>query len=136
MKSNRLLFALPCLLLAAVLWSAGCTQQSGQDGKESKGDQKVAQKDNDHNGDKKDAKGEDHGWWCQEHGVPEDICSLCAAEEKVKEFKAKGDWCEKHDRAKSQCFKCDPMLYDRFAAMYRAKYGKEPRRPDQKEFQD
>ena len=42
------------------------------------------------------------------------------------ECQKKGDWCEEHDRAKSQCFKCDPKLKEKFAAQYRAKYGKEP----------
>ena len=50
------------------------------------------------------------------------MCSLAVE----KECKARGDWCEKHDRAKSQCFKCDPSLKEKFAAKYRAKYGKEP----------
>lgn len=31
-----------------------------------------------------------------------------------------------HDRAKSQCFICDPSLKDKYAAQYKAKYGKEP----------
>lgn len=71
-------------------------------------------------------KVDDHsGWWCEEHGVPEQECSMCSAKI-AKECKAKGDWCEKHDRAKSQCFICDPSLKERFAAKYRAKYGKEP----------
>ena len=39
---------------------------------------------------------------------------------------AKGDWCAKHDRAKSQCFICDPLRKEKYAAKYRAKYGKEP----------
>ena len=50
---------------------------------------------------------------------------MCSAKV-AKAFKAKGDWCEKHDRAKSQCFICDPKLKEKFAAKYRAKYGKEP----------
>jgi hypothetical protein len=71
-------------------------------------------------------KVEDHsGWWCEEHGIPEAECSMCSAKV-AKECKAKGDWCEKHDRAKSQCFICDPSLKEKFAAKYRAKYGKEP----------
>jgi hypothetical protein len=41
-------------------------------------------------------------------------------------FKAKGDWCDEHDRAKSQCFICDPKLKEKFAAQYRAKEGKDP----------
>jgi hypothetical protein len=72
------------------------------------------------------AKAHDHGeWWCAEHGIPEEECSLCSAKV-AKECKAKGDWCEKHDRAKSQCFVCDPKLKDTFAAKYQAKYGKAP----------
>lgn len=71
-------------------------------------------------------KGDDHsGWWCDEHGVPEGECSVCSAKV-AKAAKAKGDWCEKHDRAKSICFVCDPSLKEKFAARYRAKYGKEP----------
>ena len=31
-----------------------------------------------------------------------------------------------HDRAKSQCFICDHSLKEKYAAKYRAKYGKEP----------
>ena len=65
------------------------------------------------------------GWWCDEHGIPEKECSMCLAKV-AKECKAKGDWCDKHDRAKSQCFICDPSLKEKFAAKYRAKYGKEP----------
>jgi hypothetical protein len=71
-------------------------------------------------------KGHDHGgWWCDEHGIPEEMCSMCSAKV-AKESKAKGDWCDQHDRARSQCFLCEPELHARFAAMYRAKYGKEP----------
>ena len=47
----------------------------------------------------------------------------------AKAFHDKGDWCDKHDRAKSQCFICDPGLREKFAAEYRAKYGKEPPEP-------
>lgn len=75
---------------------------------------------------KDDKKGHDHGgWWCDEHGIPEDVCSMCSAKVAA-EFKKKGDWCKEHDRAKSQCFKCDPKLKAKFAAQYRAKYDKEP----------
>lgn len=65
------------------------------------------------------------GWWCDEHGIPEAECSMCSAKV-AKAFKAKGDWCELNDRAKSQCFVCDPKLKEKYAAIYRAKEGKEP----------
>jgi len=72
------------------------------------------------------AHGDDHSaWWCAEHGVPEEVCGLCSAKV-AKEMKAKGDWCTKHDRPDSQCFICHPELQEKFAAQYRAKYGKEP----------
>ena len=68
----------------------------------------------------------DHsGWWCGEHGVPEGICSQCSSMVAA-DLQKKGDWCADHDRAKSQCFICDPSLKEKFAAQYRAKEGKEP----------
>jgi hypothetical protein len=71
-------------------------------------------------------KADDHsGWWCAEHGIPEEECSMCSAKV-AREAKAKGDWCKEHDRAKSQCFICDPSLKEKYAAKYRAKYGTEP----------
>ena len=39
-------------------------------------------------------------WWCDEHGVPEDLCSLCSAEVASK-LKKEGDWCKLHDLAQS-----------------------------------
>jgi hypothetical protein len=65
------------------------------------------------------------GWWCVEHGLPEAECSLCNAKVAA-DFKGKGDWCQEHDRAKSQCFVCDPKLQEKYAALYRAKEGKDP----------
>ena len=86
--------------------------------------------------DKKDKKevalshGESgHDWWCDEHGVKEEDCSMCSAKV-AKAFRDKGDWCKEHKRAKSQCFICDPSLKDKFAAEYKAKYGKEPPEPE------
>ena len=65
------------------------------------------------------------GWWCDEHGMPEDDCIMCNPKKKAAAKKS-GDWCE-HKRAKSQCFACDPKLKDFYAAQYKAKYpGKEP----------
>lgn len=68
------------------------------------------------------------GWWCAEHGVPEEICAQCSTK-LAAQFKAKNDWCQEHDRPESQCFVCDPALEQRFAAQYEAKYGKQPPRP-------
>ena len=65
------------------------------------------------------------GWWCAEHGVPEEMCGQCSAKVAA-ECKKKGDWCEEHDRPDSQCFVHHPELKEKFAAQYRAKYGKEP----------
>jgi hypothetical protein len=66
-----------------------------------------------------------NSWWCDEHGVPEAMCSMCS-KKVAAECRRTGDWCQEHERAKSHCFKCDPTLQEKFAAMYRAKYGKEP----------
>jgi hypothetical protein len=65
------------------------------------------------------------GWWCTEHGVPEDICGLCSSKVAA-EMQKKGDWCKEHDRPESQCFLCHPELEAKFAAQYEAKYGKKP----------
>lgn len=73
--------------------------------------------------------GHDHsGWWCNEHGVPEEECPLCDTS-LVAEFKEKGDWCEEHNRPESQCFLCEPERFQRFAARYEAKYGEAPPQP-------
>lgn len=75
--------------------------------------------------------GADHshdGWWCPEHGVPEELCALCSAEVAA-DLKAKGDWCEEHDRPDSQCFICNPEKEAEFAAQYEAKYGEKPPKP-------
>lgn len=69
------------------------------------------------------------GYWCREHGIPEEECLMCNYSEE--ELKKKGDWCEIHEYAKSQCFGCNPKLKERYAAQYRAKFGKEPPEPDE-----
>ena len=55
-----------------------------------------AHDDHDHDGDEH-ASHDHSGWWCNEHGVPEDECALCKTS-LVADFKAKGDWCDEHDR--------------------------------------
>ena len=72
--------------------------------------------------------GDHSGWWCVEHGIPEDVCSMCDSKVAA-EFQRKGDWCDGHNRAKSQCFHCDPALEQRFAVQYEARYGKQPPKP-------
>jgi hypothetical protein len=79
-------------------------------------------------------KGKHDSWWCPEHGIPEHECLMCLHSEE--ELKKKGDWCEKHEVAKSQCFACDPKLRERYAAQYRAKYGKEPPEPKENPAKD
>lgn len=70
-----------------------------------------------------------NGWWCDEHGVPEEICARCNVK-LVADFKAKDDWCKEHDRPDSQCFVCHPEKEAEFAAQYEAKYGKQPPKPE------
>lgn len=82
-----------------------------------------------------EAKHDHDSWWCAEHGIPEHLCSQCLPEAKVKSmFKDQGDWCELHERAKSQCFICDSSKYKTFEDMYVARYGKAPPRPPEEEF--
>ena len=75
------------------------------------------------------------GWWCNEHGLPEEVCTLCNAT-LVADFKAKGDWCTEHDRPESQCFICHPEHAEKFAAQYEAKYGKKPPQPGETDGHD
>ena len=102
-------------ILAAILAIVGCQ----------KADALVAKADK---SDKVEEKTKHDHWWCEEHGIPEEVCSMCSAKAAAK-FKKDGDWCEKHDRAKSQCFICDPSLKAKFAAIYKSKEGKDPPEP-------
>lgn len=74
-------------------------------------------------------KENDHsGWWCEEHGVVESECSMCQ-KDVFKKLK-KEDLCPKHpDRAKHQCFQCNPDLWEKSKAVYEAKYGTLPPEP-------
>ncbi len=99
------------LLVGFVALLGGCGKE---DGKQEPKPEKVGKKEHRHD-----------DWWCAEHGIPEDECSMCSKKVE-RECKAKGDWCDKHDRALSQCFICNPKRKEFYAAKYRAKYGKEP----------
>lgn len=79
--------------------------------------------------DHADAGHSHDGWWCPEHGVPEEVCALCSSKVAA-DFKAKGDWCKAHDRPESQCFICHPEKEAEFAAQYEAKFGEKPPKPE------
>jgi cobalt-zinc-cadmium efflux system membrane fusion protein len=80
-------------------------------------------------GDGHDPADHSHGgWWCAEHGVPEEVCAQCNSK-LAAEFQRKGDWCAEHGRPDSQCFACHPDRAARFAAQYQAKYGEQPPQP-------
>jgi hypothetical protein len=125
------------LLLSLTLVVLGCQKEppSGEPQARADSGKKKADpvKKSDPDGAKEDDEYE-HDWWCGVHGIPEDECGKCN-KDLQKKAKANGDWCETHKRIKSQCFACDPTLYDRvFEPKYVAKYGKKPKRPPEKEF--
>jgi hypothetical protein len=108
--------------LVLVLVGSGCGSQ-GTTGQQAKLDPK--KDENNKKDERKDDTSED-GWWCIDHGIPELECSMCQADVE-KKCRANNDWCEKHNRARSQCFKCEPGLKAKFDAMYREHYkGQEP----------
>jgi hypothetical protein len=110
-------------LFAAIALLAGGCGQTGSTGGEAKNENKdkpVAKAD----GKKAEDKGDHTGWWCDEHGLPESVCDQCSKKYREAE-KAKGNWCE-HNRVKTSCFTCNPGLREKYAAEYKAKFGKEP----------
>jgi hypothetical protein len=124
--TNRLGWRGLVLVLTAAFLVLGCNHSENKGGDHAKAKAKASEK----------AEADDggHGWWCEEHGIPEDICGQCTKEYRDKQ-KAAGDWCETHKRLQSQCFLCDPALYEKvFEPMYVAKYGKKPPRPPETEF--
>jgi hypothetical protein len=50
-----------------------------------------------------------HEDWCDEHSVPESLCTRCNAE-LIPAFQASGDWCAEHGVPESQCRICNPDL--------------------------
>lgn len=113
---STVMLLVPCLVMC------GCGNQGGASAQSGKADGNVqavadAGESHDHN-----------GWWCVEHGVPEDICAQCNSK-LAAEFQKKGDWCKAHNRPESQCFVCHPELEEKFAAQYEAKFGSPPPKP-------
>jgi hypothetical protein len=108
------------LFAALALVVAGCGQKDdkGGEAKDPNKDKPVAKNGGD------TESGDHSGWWCDEHGLPEEVCDLCSKKYREAE-KAKGNWCE-HNRVKSSCFKCNPGLREKYAAEYKAKFGEEP----------
>src|SRR5262245_12561524 len=106
---------IPFLFLAAGIMVVGCEDKPSTP--DNKGGSKTSV------ADAKTPPSKHAGWWCTEHGIPEEECLMCLHSED--DLKKKGDWCDKHDYCKSQCFACDPKLKERYAAKYKAKFGKE-----------
>jgi hypothetical protein len=104
-------------MACGLLLNAGCSQEGGDANP-------VASEEQEHGEDGHNL----HGYWCVEHGVPEEICAQCNTK-LAADFQAKGDWCEEHNRPDSQCFIHHPELEDKFAAQYEAKFGEKPPEP-------
>ena len=114
-------------LAVAVLALTGC-KDGGTAQQEPAGATEVAHDEHDHD-ESGHAEHGHGGWWCSEHGVPEEVCAQCDSS-LITTFKEKGDWCEKHNRPESHCFICGPERFEAFAARYKAKMGEEPPTPD------
>lgn len=112
-------------LVIAIVITSGCGQSGSAP---TKSEKKISSGDSQVASVAKDSS-EPSGWWCNEHGVPETECALCNSKVAA-EFQKKGDWCKEHDRPESQCFKCHPELEAKFAALYEAKFGKKPPKPE------
>jgi hypothetical protein len=125
MKVTGFKYSGPFAVLAIVgVITGGCGEQPSRPTGGSTPASQVSRADDDNAGES-----HDHGgWWCVEHGVPEEDCSLCSANAASK-FKEKGDWCAEHNRAQSQCFLCDPSRAEKFAKLYEAKFGHKPPQP-------
>ena len=123
------------LFTASALIVSGCGQKDAKTDASGSGKQvaQVTDQDKEVSGAEKEEEAHE-GWWCNEHGIPEEICALCSSKVAA-DFKKKGDWCEKHDRPDSQCFICHPELEARFAAQYEAKEGKKPPKPEKEAYE-
>ena len=106
-------------IVSGVFIAAGCGPQTASTEKKGKGPDVAKATEPDDNG---------HGWWCDEHGVVEEDCSIC--QKKVFRKLKPDEICPNHkDRAKAQCFICNPELWEKSKAVYVAKTGKQPPEP-------
>jgi cobalt-zinc-cadmium efflux system membrane fusion protein len=122
--SRSLLCSFACLSMFAAMMATGCSKSA-----EAPAAGQPAAPDNAPTAAVESSPDSGHsGWWCAEHGVPEEVCGLCDAK-LAAQFQRDGDWCKEHDRPDSQCFICHPELEATFAARYEAKYGKAPPKP-------
>lgn len=121
MKTKLFMPSIALSLLGAVaVFSIGCSQQTTETEAEPANVSQVADEGHDVS---------HGGWWCVEHGIPEEECSMCSSAA-ADGCKAKGDWCDEHNRAESQCFICDASRADKFAKLYEAKIGEKPPKVD------
>lgn len=112
LKSWKSSFAIIAIMAVAGITLSGCGQSAG-DGA---------------NVTSAAAATVDGGWWCPEHGVPEEECAQCDPTLAAK-FKEAGDWCDEHNRPESHCYLCSPARFDKLAARYEAKFGTKPPKP-------
>lgn len=131
MKLNNVCALAMGFILIAVFAIAGCGQRTG--GPDTSQVAENAHGQHGHAGDNpvgadQAAEPTHGGWWCYEHGVPEQQCAMCDSK-LAAELRKKGDWCEEHIRPDSLCFQCHPENAAKFVALYEAKYGKKPPQP-------
>lgn len=126
-RSTQLLTSCATLITLSVYCLSGCSSQVESTATPTAVDSPAA---HDHADGEHDSEAtHDHsGWWCPEHGVPEEECTRCDSS-LIADFRSKDDWCDEHARPESQCFLCNPELEGKFAARYEAKYGEQPPNP-------
>lgn len=121
---NSVLFG---FLAVATLVMAGCSKPASE-GTDSANQGSEASKNEGGEHAHVDGDPSHGGWWCVEHGVPEEQCAMCNTK-LAAEHREKGDWCEEHNRPDSLCFICHPEKAEKYAALYEAKFGEQPPKP-------
>ncbi len=105
-----------CLLAAMAVAGAGCARKGGSGDGDANSSARAGERgqaakegaDAEHRAPAGVVPGS-HEDWCDEHGVPETLCTRCNAS-LIPAFKATGDWCEEHGLPESQCLACNPHL--------------------------